>query len=628
VHAIDRAGEVVRIASPPRGMTAALAPVMLRSGIVAVALLWSSVAFADPDDDGAACTCDVTPAACDAGCACDTECDVDWSVDECTAPGAGCQTELADTALDAAELATPDDTVVDWPVVPVTCPDGAALVAGSCIASAASPDAGGCNATGEPALIAGAVILGVFLLRRRRALLALAIASSCAVDAGTTWDDAVDAGPSGGDYLNVMSAELGDDSVQYLLAGQALDPGAQQPVAQFSLARTTGGTPIYRSNATSCGDRLDTSGDELLGWASSEPGDATAELVELTAPNGCSIYETDAEAIADLEAGGYAVTRTLGHVWPPGWNEPAAPDDASDDVGTQAATCSVDKRSAMILMYASPGSVETLRFLLGCPGEVAVGEKAENGPRSSMRTADAHALGGRTAFVLGDHGNKLRALLDRPNGVERTAAYFRHKLALGYDYIVIDEITTAGDWADGGSLNQKFRKLLLRVPPRTVMGYVSIDLLQYPGGQAYLTRRRLLMRALKLRGRALALEVYLHTGQAMAGEAPSAFRLAANRLSRSVHGLARTVGINTRAITTIGTSMHSTFAQYRYLDQPAHDLESITRQVNALRHASWRTRQQHGVGYYFVDKSDMAPISHYSYDALIRRMRTQALRFR
>jgi hypothetical protein len=74
--------------------------------------------------------------------------------------------------------------------------------------------------------------------------------------------------------------------------------------------------------------------------------------------------------------------------------------------------------------------------------------------------------------------------------------------------------------------------------------------------------------------------------------------------------------------------MHSTFAQYRYLDQPAHDLESIKRQVNALRHASWRTRQQHGVGYYFVGKSDMAPISHYSYDALIRRMRTQALRFR
>jgi len=51
--------------------------------------------------------------------------------------------------------------------------------------------------------------------------------------------------------------------------------------------------------------------------------------------------------------------------------------------------------------------------------------------------------------VLDRNGDKLRALLNRNNGIERTAAYLRHKLAIGYDYIVIDEITSAPDWADG-----------------------------------------------------------------------------------------------------------------------------------------------------------------------------------
>ena len=74
--------------------------------------------------------------------------------------------------------------------------------------------------------------------------------------------------------------------------------------------------------------------------------------------------------------------------------------------------------------------------------------------------------------------------------------------------------------------------------------------------------------------------------------------------------------------------MHSTFAQYRYLDQRSHDLAALTRKVNAIRHGSRRTRQQHGIGWYFVNKSDMDPGSGYSYDSLIHRLRTQALRFK
>ena len=65
-----------------------------------------------------------------------------------------------------------------------------------------------------------------------------------------------------------------------------------------------------------------------------------------------------------------------------------------------------------------------------------------------------------------------------------------------------------------------------------------------------------------------------------------------------------------------------------YLDQGKHDLASITKQVNAIRHGSKRLRQQHGVGYYFVNKSDMAPPSAYSYAQLITRLRGQTKKFR
>lgn len=313
-------------------------------------------------------------------------------------------------------------------------------------------------------------------------------------------------------------------------------------------------------------------------------------------------------------------------------------DDAADETevpGTDAgedpaavvpATCTVTKSSPWFLLYASPGADESEKFLGGCPGEVIVGEKHEAGPSGRMKKPANHARGGRTAFVVDRNGDKLRDLLARPNGVERTAQYFRDKLAAGYDYIVIDEITAAPDWADGGSLNEKFRKVLLRVPPRTVIGYVSIDLTQYAGGDVRMKNRRYLLRALKQRGRGIALEVYLHTPQVMAGSAPHAFAVAADRLALAVKGMSNGGGINLRATTVIGTSMHSAYPQYRYLDQPAHDLSSITRQVNAIRFGTKRLRQQHGVGFYFVNKSDMAPPSAYSYTQLIDRMRAQTRR--
>ena len=595
---------------------------------LAVVLVAAAAPSARADDtDDTVCTCDVTPAACDASCACDSECEIDWSVDECSAPDAGCipnAPEPDDASLDALESA--DVEAVDPPDWTPHADD---------VASTTQADvSGGCASGGTPGLLlgGGAVVALLVIARRRRALLALALAA-CAVGSDT-WDDAVDNGPNGDThtYLDVYAAELGDNGAsQFLLASDTLPAGAGQPVAQFSLERAGGELPVYRT-AGACGDRLVTSaadGAELLGWARTANGDGTAQLVELVAPDGCTYdYETDPDAIASLVADGYTQTAVIGQVWPPGLSDTPLADPPDDSQPLDAPACTVTRHSPVELLYASPGSVESLRFLLGCPGEVIIGEKHELGPNGPMTQPDAQARGGRTAFVLDRNGDKLRALLMRPNGVERTQAYLKHKLALGYDYIVIDEITAAPDFADGQTLNRRLRALLLRMPPRTILPYISIDLTQEAGGAGAMKARRLLLRAFKKRARMLALEVYMHTPEVMAGDAPAVFRRAADRLALAVRGLQSGGGINLRAISTIGTSMHSTFPQYRYLDEPSHDLSSIKRQVNAIRHGSKRLRQQHGIGWYFVNKSDMAPSGSYSYDALIRRMRTQALRFR
>lgn len=591
----------------------------MRHLAVLFVLLAAPVARADD------CPCDVTPAACDAACSCDSECDVDWTLDECAAPDAGCQpaVDLDEPALEGAEVASPEQLdPVAWPsaAAVVACPDGASNQAGACVPdpATASTVTGGCAAGAPGVLVAIAVML--FVLRRRRAVLALTIAACMVGDA--TWDDAVDAGPTGDtSHLDVFVA-----GTQYLLENQALAADSQ-PVAQFALARATGGVAISRV-AGSCGDRLVAGpGAELLGWARTDAGDGTAPLVELAAPDGCTfVYETDPDAVASLVGKGYTIAGTLGHVWPPGLGEVPAV-DAPDDVTALAtpAPCKIDGRSAVQLLYASTGLDD--RFLIGCPGEVIIGEKSETGPTGVMTTAAAHAAGGRTGFILDRNGDKLRALLARPNGVERTAAYLRHKLAIGYDYIVIDEVTGAADYADGQWLNRRLRQLMLRVPPRKVIPYISIDLTQELD-PIYMNDRAQLLRSFKLRSRVLALEVYLHTGQVMAGEAPSVFRRAVDRVAASVHGLAGANGISAREIITIGLSHHTRFAQYNYLDQPSQDLAAISREANAIRHGSSRLRAEHGIGWYFVGESDLTPSQGYSYGALIQRMRTQGLRFR
>lgn len=567
----------------------------------------------------------------------DADVPFDPSIDECAAPDSGCIADAAeptDASLEAEEMAAPEDAPpITWRAAPdqLACPDGATNQGGRSIAEPGVGEvSGGCSATHLPGMLVGAALLVLLVYGRRRRLLLLLAA--CSLDGGS-WDDAVDAGPTGDAeaYVDVFAAQLGDaDGVQYLLASEPLVDGAGEPVAQFSLERARDGVPVFRT-AGACGDRLATSGDELLGWARADGGDGTAALVELAAPDGCSfVYETDDETIATLAAEGYTVTGTVAHVWPPGMGDAplAEPADPEPGLAAAPAPCQVTKHSPLQLLYASPGKVHTLRFLIGCPGEVVVGEKRESGPVGAMKSAEAHAAGGRTAFVLDRHGDKLRELLLRDNGVERTAAYLRKKMQAGYDYFVIDEITAAPDFRDGTTLNRRLRKLLLRMPPRTIIPYISIDLTQRSTGYAAMRGRRLLLRAFKRRARALALEVYLHTGEVRAGYAPSTFRRAADRLALAVKGLKYGGGINTRAISVIGTSMHSTYPQYRYLDQPSYDLRSLSRQVNAIRHGSKRLRQQNGVGWYFVNKSDMAPPSAYSYDALIRRMRLLGLRFR
>jgi len=560
----------------------------------------------------------------------------DPSIDECADPGAGCLPDtgdLDDAALEAAELAAPaDDDPIEWEIDPtaVVCPEGALRDAGGrCLAEPGlGASTGGCSTgRGAGVALAAAIAVLIAIARRRRLLLGAALVA-CAVDSGG-WDEAAQGGATGDTALiDVHAAELGDgDGAQLLLAHQPLVAGAQEPAAVFAVSRVRAARPLFRAT-TPAGDRIVEDGAELLGWARDAAGDGTAELVELQGPDGAYVYETAPESIAALVDAGFAITNHLGYVWPPGLGDAVVADDDEPTGEAAATTCKVTKRSPLFLLYASPGADESERFLLGCRGEVLIGEKREGGPVGRMRTPDAKAAGGRTAFVLDNHGIKLRELLERDNGVERTAAYLRRKLALGYDYIVHDEITAAPEWRDGATANRRLRKLLLRLPPRVFIPYISIDLVQHPGGFDDLRARRLLMRAFKRRARMLALEVYLHTPEVMAGAAPGAFRVAADRLALSVRGLKFGGGINLRAITVIGTSMHSSLAQYRYLDQPSHDLESITRQASAIRHGSKRLRQQHGLGYYFVNKSDMAPPRAYSYDRLIRRMRLQERRFR
>ena len=592
---------------------------MLR--IVVLALILSFASNADAEEP---CACDVTAAACDAACACDLECEIDWSKDECAEPDAGCQTPMTDAEVEQAELAAAEVEPVEWQVGDVTCPDGATNVDGACIADSLDVS-GGCNTSGATGLVL--VLVVIFAIRRKKLLPIVLFA--CALDE-RQWDDALDGFDDS--YVDVHAAELHDgDGVQYLLANQALRDGALEPTAQFALEPKKGGVPILRA-PSACGDRLATSGDgELLGWARSATGDGTAALVELQAPDGCFVYETDAEAIALRESDGYVVTQTLAHVWPPGLGDPVLVEDEAEP--TALAACNLGKRPAVVLLYASPGSNETLRFLHGCPGEVIIGEKRETGPVGSMKTAAAQAVGGRTAFVIDRNGEKIRKLLLRSNGTERTAAYIRNKLKSGYDYVVIDEITAHPEFADGAGTNRRLRALLQRLPKNKIIPYVSIDLTQAANGFAAMRARRLLLRAFNRRARAIALEVYLKTPSVIAGAAPFHFRRAADRLALAVKGLKFGAGINRRAITVIGTSVlggTAKLAQYQYLNQPSRDLTSIKKQVNAIRHGSRRLRSQHGVGYYFVFRGDLLPRpgAPYSYDALIRRLRLQALRFR
>ncbi len=627
---------------------------MLRRLALLAILLAAPAARADAPPE---CECDLTPAACDASCTCDPECAVDWSLDECADPTAGClpsSTVPDEPALEAAESAVAvEPEPVDWTpaaAAEIACPDGATNQDGHCAPDPAAISAhgevtGGC-ATTTPGLLVAAAVLGLIVIaRRRRALLACALVACTVGDA--SWDDAVDAGPSGDvRYSDVFVADLSDGApsgtspaqpaAQFLLAGQPLMSGAAQPVAQFALARPAGGQPIFRMSGT-CGDRLTTAledGTELLGWARQTQGDGTAALVELVAPDGCTFaYETDPDAIDARVAAGYTELGTLGYVWPPGRSDEQAaepPDDATITALAQTGPtpCTLGRRPAIQLLYSTPGSPYADRFLLGCPGEVVMGDKSENGPANEMRTAAAHAAGGRTGFILDRSGDKLRALLSRPNGFERTVAYLKHKLAVGYDYIVLDEVTAAPDYADGQWLNRAIRAMLIRLPQRSFIPYISIDLTQESGGFGAMIDRKYLLRRFEHHARVMALEVYIHTDAVIGGAAPGTFRAAANRLQDAVATIADAGGMNLRAITTLGATHRTRYAQYRYLDDARHDLAAITREVNALRGASRRTRQQHGIGWYFVDPGDLAPTSGYTLDQLVRRMRTQALRFR
>ena len=294
------------------------------------------------------------------------------------------------------------------------------------------------------------------------------------------------------------------------------------------------------------------------------------------------------------------------------------------------APCSLPANPPLILLYASLGGDTNYEMLKGCPGEVVVGEKGGGPPGNPMRTVAAHKAGGRTAYVMSNFGLEIRDMLKQPGGTQKTADFINKKLAQGFDYVVIDEITAHPDWKDGSTVNRRFREMLLKVPSRKVIAYVSLDLTMRAGGGEKLRARKYLMRALKRRARVIALEVYLHTREAMNGAAPRAFRIASDRLAKSVKGLSGGAGINRRAIIVLGVSMHSIYPQYRYLDQPRNDLKSVQRQARAIQDGTKRLRSQKGIGFYFVNRSDILPPASapYGYGDLVKRMASDARRWR
>ena len=153
-----------------------------------------------------------------------------------------------------------------------------------------------------------------------------------------------------------------------------------------------------------------------------------------------------------------------------------------------------------------------------------------------MKSAEAQAEGGRTAFVLDRHGDKLRELLLRTNGVERTAAYLRKKMQQGYDYFVIDEITTHPTSATA----RRSTAACAAAAPHAARTDHPVHQ-HRPRAAAERLRglraRRLLLRAFKKRARVIALEIYLHTAQVDGGAAPATFRRAADRLALVGEGL-------------------------------------------------------------------------------------------
>jgi hypothetical protein len=567
-----------------------------------------------------------------------------------------------DDALASAEVAAAPQDEPHQPGDPaaVICPEGAVNRGGHCLEVSAQARPGGAGGFGgdlgrrargaadsaAPALLFFLCAALVLAPRRRRLLVAVACAAACGADTPQGFDDTEAPLTAANQYLNVSVAErLEGAGAALLLDHQEADPTRfAEPAAQLSLAlHAFPGAIALRKVAGLCGDRVTTgAGTELLGYAAPFADEGTAELVQLESPEGCAVTATDSETIAALQAQGYRRGPALGHVWPPGWGEatPAAAGTASADAAADVAApavvdgaapapqpCRFKHEPSLFLFYSGVGAARNLDLLAGCPGEVVLGDKDTAGPRGAFNTAAAHAAGGRTAYVYSGFGTELLDLL-ATKGARAAADSVRAKLSSGYDYVVVDEITANPRWADTALEGKRFRQMLLLVPPRSVIGYISLDLTKAPAGLAALRNRRWLLRALRLRGKALALEVYLKTSEVFRGAAAPAFRTAAERVAQAVQGMPGAAGISRREITVLGLTAHSKYPQYQYLDVPREDLASIHRQVSAVLQASARTRAQQGLGFYFSGLAEIQPASQYTLDDLVARVHGELLRER
>ena len=401
-----------------------------------------------------------------------------------------------------------------------------------------------------------------------------------------------------------------------------------------SRCRATGSTAcarLRRAGDGACGDRLVASeraaDGELLGYVAAQPAGGTAALTELVAPDGCgAIYETDADAIALWVADGWAPGAVVGYVWPPGWGDAPAADDGA--VATDAVkSCALGRNPALFLFYTGIDRASDSACSAAAPAR-----------SSSARSTWI----GRTAARRGERARRRRP----------------HRAHLRRQRQAVPRAVAAA----------QRRRAHRRVHPPAPEGRLRLCRRRRGHHRSELGRRRdgqpPLPPAPVAHSAAHAHPVHLDRPDDVSGRRAGAARapLAPPRVQAArARAGARGVPAHRRGHGRRGASdlprrrrshrrrgarharrrRHQRARDHDARPVDAHALpavqlprrraprsSAIARQATAVRHASSRTRAQHGLGFYFIGRSDITPSRRYRVADVVAGIHQAMLRFR